>query len=64
MTPERGYAPTARKPLLAFKHWWPVPAGRIATSPALRLKARPLVPPNCTVQLPRAMPRTSWILEW
>jgi hypothetical protein len=43
----------------AYPPWWPVPAGRIATSPAFKVTVRPFGPPNCTFPLPRAIPRTS-----
>ena len=42
-----------RKLRLASISRWPVPAGRMATSPALSRTLRPLTPPNSSVAVPR-----------
>ena len=41
------------KSVLPESRSWPVPAGRITTSPALRFSARPFAPPNRTRACPR-----------
>src|SRR3982074_2405718 len=40
---------------------WPVPAGRITTSPGSTVSTCPLAPPNSTVARPRAMPSPSCV---
>src|SRR5262249_12639431 len=54
-----GYAPTTSNSLLAASRWWPVPAGRTTTSPALRWSFLPRSPPKRTLAWPRATPSTS-----